>query len=400
MRSNCVQLSGIALMLLFALQLPAQELREPRFMERAQAGFAHIYNLDYAEARQVFTSLEREYSRHPAPPLYLACILWLEEMLRRQDLTLNRFLYPSYFSGKTDQAMPPRERDAFFKNLQKSEALANAILKEIPQDKDGRYFLATSYGLRSSFAITIDHNLRSAFSNGVKAYSYTRKLTEDDPEYYDAYMTVGIYEYVVGSIPWYLKWMAFMVGARGSKQDGLKYLKLASEKGQYVRVEAQLVQMVLYVREHRYTEALEIARDLDRRYPRNFLFPLCAAQIASLAGQKDQAATMYLGVEKRVEGKEPNFDKIPLQTFRYSLASELMDMGKLDPAQDRFQKSIDDPLTPERERALSHLRLGRILEWKGRRAQAAAEYQIVLSLKDVENSHDKAARYLSILAGK
>jgi hypothetical protein len=122
MRINCIELSGIAVILLFALQLPAQDLREPRFMERAQAGFAHIYNLDYVDARQVFDSLEKEYPQHPAPPLYLACILWLEEMLRRQDLSLNRFLYASYFSGRTDQVMPPRERDAFFKNLRKCES--------------------------------------------------------------------------------------------------------------------------------------------------------------------------------------------------------------------------------------------------------------------------------------
>jgi len=369
-------------------------------MERAQAGFAHIYNLDYEEARQAFTALEKEYPQHPAPPLYLACIVWLEEMLRRQDLSLNRFLYPSYFSGKTDQVMPPRERDAFFTNLRRCEALANTILQKNRRDKDGRYFLGTAYGLRSSFAITIDHSLPTAFSNGTKAYSAMRQLTEEDPNYYDAYLTVGIYEYIVGSIPWYLKWMAFMVGARGNKQDGMRHLSLASEKGQYVRVEAQVVQMVLDVREHRYSEALEIARDLDRRFPRSFLFPLNVAQILKLAGQKDQAVTAFLQAEKRVEAREPNFDKVPLQTFRYSLGSELMDMGKHDLAQERFQRSIEDPLTPEREKALSHLRLGRILEWKGKRSQAIAEYQAVLSLRNVENSHSQAEQLLRNLAGK
>jgi tetratricopeptide (TPR) repeat protein len=369
-------------------------------MERAEDGFAHIYNLDYEEARQVFALLEKEYPKHPAPPLYLACILWLEEMLRRQDLTLNRFLYPSYFSAKTDQVMPPRERDAFFNNLRKCESLAKAILQKDRRDKDGRYFLATSCGLRSSFAITIDHSLSAAFRNGRKTYSAMRGLVEDDPHYYDAYLTVGIYEYIVGSIPWYLKWMALMAGGRGNKQDGLRHLILACEKGQYVRVEAQIVSMVLYVREHRYSQALEIARDLDRKFPRSFLFPLNVAQTLKMAGQWDQAVTAFLQVEKRVEAREPNFDKVPLQTFRYNLGVELMSMGKHDLAQERFQKSIEDPLTPERERALSHLRLGRILEWKAKKKEAIAEYQTVLSLKNVENSHTQARRFLNDLASR
>ncbi len=383
--------------LLPASRLQAQDLRDPRFMERAQAGFADIYNFDYAQARQVFASLEKEYPQHPAPPLYLASIVWLEEMLRRQDLSLNRFVYPSYFSVKTEQEMPSQERDAFFRHIQKCEALANTILKKNSHDKDSRYFLGTSYGLRSCFAITIDHSLRSAYSNGTKAYELTRQLTQEDPDYYDAYLTVGIYEYVVGSIPWYLKWMAFMVGARGDKEKGLEHLRLASEKGQYMKNEALLVQMVLNVREHRYSQALQIANDLSRRFPRNFLFALSAAQISRLSGQKDQAVAILLQVEKRVESREPNFDKIPVRIFRYDLGRELMDMGKLDLAQERFLKAIGDSQTPARERALSHLRMGRILEWRGKNSEAAQQYRTVLSLADVENSHDQARQSLARL---
>jgi tetratricopeptide (TPR) repeat protein len=397
MRNSFILLLIVAWILLPSSRLQAQDLRDPRFMERAQAGFTDIYNFDYAQARQVFASLEREYPQHPAPPLYQACILWLEEMLRRQDLSLNRFVYPSYFSVKTKQEIPPQDRDAFFRHIQKCEALADAILKKNSHDKDARYFLGTSYGLRSSFAITIDHSLRSAYSNGTKAYELTRQLTQEDPDYYDAYLTVGIYEYVVGSIPWYLKWMAFMVGARGDKEKGLEHLRLAAEKGQYVKNEALLVQMVLNVREQRYAQALQIAQDLSRRFPRNFLFALSEPQISRLAGQKDQAVAMLLQVEKRVEAREPNFGQIPLRVFRYDLGRELMDMGRLDLAQERFLKAIGDPQTPARERALSHLKLGRILEWRGKKNEAVKEYQTVLSLADVENSHNQARQYLARL---
>jgi hypothetical protein len=229
----------IVIMLACAVPTWAQDLRDPRFMERAQAGFSDIFNLHYEKAERDFISLERDYPQHPAPPLYLASILWLQELVRRQDLSLNRFIYPGYFSRKTNESMPSQERAAFSSDLQKSESLAGAILKRTSRDRDARYFLATAYSLRASFAITVDHNVRDSFSNARKAFSYSRELIEEDKNYYDAYLTVGLYEYIVGSIPWYFRWMAFVAGLHGSKEEGMKHLKLASAKGQYVKNEAQ-----------------------------------------------------------------------------------------------------------------------------------------------------------------
>ena len=393
-RNNFIRFLISLLLLPFASNLPAQDLRDPRFMEKVQAGFSDMFNQDYDRALQSFVALGKEYPHHPAPPLYVACVYWLEEMLRRQDLALNRFIAPTYFSGKTDLVMPPSERTEFFSNLQKSQDLANAILQRKRSDFDARYFLATCHGLRSSFAITIDHSLREAFTYANKAYSSTNKLIEEKPDYHDAYMTAGIYEYIVGSIPWYLKWMVFVIGVRGNKQDGLEHLRLASEKGQYVKNEARLVLMVLYVRERRYAEALEIARSLNERYPRSFLFPLNVAQILQMSGQKQQASSIFLQVEKRVEAREPNFDKIPLHVYRFNLGIDLMSMGQLDAAEDRFRKTISDPNTQQREKALSHLRLGQILDWKHKPNEAAIEYKTVLSLKNFNNSHDQAKSLL------
>ncbi len=385
---------GLFLYLLLSYSLPAQDLRDPKFMARAEAGFNDIFNMDYDRAAVIFVSLEKDYPQHPAPPLYLSSILWLKEMLRRQDLTLSRFVNPTYFSARTNQSMRPQDRAEFFRKLQQSEALSKAILQRNSRNKDARYFLATAYGLRSSFAITIDHRIREAFSYGSKAYSYSRQLTQEDPKYYDAYLTIGIYEYIAGSIPWYMRWMVYIIGVHGSKQEGIALLQLAAEKGQYVEDQARLVLMVLEVREHRYADALTIARDLGNRFPRSYLLSINQAQILRLAGRKEEAASLLLQIEKRVEMGEPNYDKLSLPSFRFNLAVELMNMGKLELAQERFQRSIDDRKATVREKALSHLRLCQILDWRGQPAEAAKECRIVLSLQDIEDSHDQAEKLL------
>jgi hypothetical protein len=378
----------------------SQNLREPQFVERTQLAFQDIMNLDYDKALQAFASLEKDYPKHPSPPLYAASVYWLNEMLRRQDVSLNRFISPMYFSQKTGETMPSAERTAFFRALQKSESLSHAILNNNPKDKDARYFLGTAFGLRSSFAITIDHSLKDAFSNGRKAFSYAKQLIDEDPSYYDAYLSAGIYEYIVDNIPWYWKWMAIVIGLHGDKHTGMKHVKLAAEKGQYVNNEARLVLMVLYVREQLYNEAKELSQNLHSKFPRSFLFALSNAQISQLAGYKEQAIAEYLEAEKQIEARAPNFDKVPLQAFRYQLGVELMHMDIQDLALEHFRKCIDDPLTPLKEKTLAHLNLGRILNWKGRKEEAVKECRLVLSLKEVENSHSQAKFILNKIQQK
>lgn len=326
-------ISGFLLTLLFCSSLYAENLRDPHFVARAESGFEHIFNMDYDKAAQAFISLEKDFPQHPAPPLYLASIPWLKEMERRQDLNLDRFLAPTYFNDKTNQVMPSRERSEFLKRIQQAEALAKAVLQRDRRDKDGRYFLATVYGLRASFAITIDHSLREAFSYGNKSYSYSKQLVQEDPKYYDAYLILGIYEYTIGLIPWYMRWAIFVLGGRGSKEEGLAHLRVATEKGQYVKDQAVLASMVLDARERLYPEGLALARDLSARFPRSYLFPINLAQILQLTGRKRGSNPIASASGKAsgcggAELRQAPYRNIPLQSGHQVYAHEQAGPGQ------------------------------------------------------------------------
>jgi hypothetical protein len=55
---------------------------------------------------------------------------------------------------------------------------------------------------------------------------------------------------------------------------------------------------------------------------------------------------------------------------------------------------MDDPQTSREQKALSHLSLGQILEWKHRPKEAVREYQAVLSFEDFDGSHARAQQLL------
>jgi tetratricopeptide (TPR) repeat protein len=376
-----------------ATSVGAQGLREPEFMVQARRGFDDIYNLDYDQAEQVFRSLKKEVPRHPAPPLYLGAIVWLRELFHRQDLDLDRFLSPAFFVRENQQALPAAQRKDFMDDIQECQMLAQERLARNPRDADALYFLAASYGILASFSITLDHSLSKAFSYGNKGYDYDRQAIRLDVNYYDAYMTVGLYQYVVGSMPWYFRLLAAVVGFHGSKEQGFQDVEIAA-RGEYVKTDARVVQMVLFMREGKPQDALRFAQELHRDFPRNYIFQINIAQILEIMGRTDQAVAEYLDVVRRAAAGEANYRLLPLAVFHYTLGYKFFRMRRFALAQAQLQDSIDNPATLGTERALSELRLGQIMDLAGRRQEALEHYRRVLGLQDVDNSHELARSFI------
>ena len=320
--------------------------------------------------------------------------MWLEELFLREDLDLNKFIAPGYFNSPPRREMPPVGKQDFFDLVALSQRLSGSILEQDPKHKDARYFLGSCHGLLGAFAITIDRDKTKAFKEGKKAYKSHKELVEEDRDYYDAYFTVGLYEYAVGNLPWYLKFLAFLAGIRGNEKKGLKYLDLAAEKGQYVADQAKALRMVLMVREKNLQEGLEQARNLHQKYPRSFLLHLNRAQILEKMEKPMAAAEDYLEVLRWAEEGKPNYSQINLLNFRFSVAKKLMELKFFPIALEQFQNVKENSETLERERALSCLQIGKIFDLQGKRSEAVAQYEQVLKSKNFESSHKDARSFL------
>ncbi len=382
-----------AAILSVAFSQPA-ELRSPQLMEQVDAGFSLIYNLDYKDAQTAFEKLRQGYPEHPAPPLYIATAIWLKELFERQDLDIDNFISPSYFDKPTERQMPAAERERFFALVAQSQKLAESVLQRDPGNLDARYFLGSAEGILASFAITIDRSKTTAFDHGKKAYRYHKQLVEENGNYYDAYMSVGLYEYVVGNLPWYIKWLAAMVGYRGSVERGFEYLSLAASKGQFVRDDARVLQMVLFVREKRFEEALRNVRVLIEKAPRNFIVRLNEAYILEQLGRSAEAVKAYRETLVAAEAGKPNFNLMPLETMRFTLGRKFWELKQPELALSVLDRSLKDPATPQHRQAPAQLLAGQILDTMGRRQDALERYQKVLELQDVGQAHRQARKYM------
>lgn len=371
------------------------DLRAPEFMRRADEAVGEAFNLNFDKADVIFQKLKEDYPDHPAPPLYLGATMLFRTLYDRKQLSMDSFLDPSHFLSSKGPKEPPEKRTRFFDYMKESRDLSQRILDRFPNQKDAMYFMGAAYGVEAGYDVTIDHSVEAAFNNANRAYEYDDKIIRKNPDYYDAYLTVGVYKYVVGNLPWYLKFFVTMIAHGGNAKEGLKDINLAAEKGKNIGDTAETLLMILHALDEDYGKAADAARKLSEDYPENYIFAVSLARILQLDGKDDPSFTEYRQVLDKAEQGVPNYNLIPMATFRYEVGERFFEMRRFDAARLQFAKAVADEATPEKDKVRSHLRLGEILDLEGERDEALAQYRTVLEMEDYGDSHQEARKYLA-----
>src|SRR6202040_937065 len=114
------------------------------------------------------------------------------------------------------------------------------------------------------------------------------------------------HNYIVGSLPWALKGAASVIGLGGNKEKGIQYLRDCAQGSGETSVDAQILLAVFLRREHRYEEALPIARGLIPRFPQDVLLALEEGHLLRAAGRIQEAEAVYRKIwQAGREGRYP-----------------------------------------------------------------------------------------------
>jgi len=93
-----------------------------------------------------------------------------------------------------------------------------------------------------------------------------------DPKFYDAYLTAGISEYMIGSLPFFIKWFVHFDNIDGDKKKGIDRLEMVAREGRYFRPFSKILLATIALREKRPRDAQRYLVELSRDYPQNPLF--------------------------------------------------------------------------------------------------------------------------------
>ena len=272
--------ASILIALTWTITSPAQDQQARLDALRAE-GYAALYNLDYETARARFQKMVDLAPDHPAGPQCMASSLWVQQL--NQSWELKATLYSTGAYTDSNSPIDRKQADEFRKWIRRAKLLSQARLKKDPHDIEALYFLGAAEGLEASFAAGVERKFMAAFRAGTDSVEHHREVLKLAPDFHDAELTIGLMNYIVGSLPLPTKMLVATTGVRGSKKRGLEALERVATEGKWARDVARVLLIDLYKREKRFEDAERMAQELAAKYPRNYLFKLQAAD--ALASQ-------------------------------------------------------------------------------------------------------------------
>jgi len=403
-------LVGLVLLLSSAVVVSAQQpwltdSERARFEELRRSGLDALYNIDYDKVNRDFKEIVQLYPNHPGGYQLLAARLWIKTLYESRRLQVSLYSSESFYVNGDDKVDP--KIIAEFRNLtREAKRLAEAKLKEDPKNIEALDFLANTEGLKAAFEEAVERRHYAALRDGNDAVDHHREVLKLDPKYIDAQITIGLYEYVVGSLPLPVKIIAGATGFRGSKKRGLKLLEQVAQEGHWAQDDAKTVLVLLYTREKRFADAVKLTRELSAKYPRNYLLRLETADaLVSLAAQKRKENDAAGAVQAEKEAFA-TFDEMlrdrnvretagrALDLIHFKYGEALLTAGANERAAKEFLATTKVDRAEPGLVTMAHLYAARAYDVAGKREEALAQYKEVLARPNVYDAHDEAKRGL------
>ncbi len=282
----------------------------------ARTGVDTLMRLEFDEARRVFKRLGSRYPDYPLLGFLKASVYWVEA------------------EASNGGARKPAWKEASVQ-LAKAIKIATQGMEKNPDN----YLWKLNLGMTSFFAGRAELERKHTF----KAIRYAKKgrdilrdLIKERPHTEDAYFVLGMYEYLAGSVPKGLRWLASILGVSGDRDLGIQYLERATARAEVMAPEAARILLAAAAVQPEYNNPchyLPLARDMRTKFPQNphysaalqLILAHCGYPKESLAENK-RAFRVY---PKRFPDITGVLDLVKLQV--YPAMGALDDIEKLAP---------------------------------------------------------------------
>ena len=246
-------------------------LAAPAASRAATVGDAYtrLYNFDFPGAH---TILDGYIAASPQDPLghstRAAAYLFYE--LDRLKILQGEFLTDDKkISGDGKLTPDPAIRLRFFASVEEAQRLAESRLQERPGDSNALFAFCITEGLKTDYTAFVEKRQLRSLASARKAHDFAVELLRRDPAFVDANLTTGITEYLVGSLPFFIKWFVRFDQAQGSKEQAVLNLEKVAQQGRYLGPFARILLSIIHLREKRTPQSLRLLEGLVAEFPGN-----------------------------------------------------------------------------------------------------------------------------------
>ncbi|MBI3665442.1 MAG: hypothetical protein HY236_04330, partial [Acidobacteria bacterium] len=202
------------------------------------------------------------------------------ELYRLGILEAEFFIDDNRITEKKKLRADPAIRARFFQAIEDAQSRALSTLTANSDDRNALFTMCLTSGLVLDYSALVEKKQLTSLSHAKRSNLYAQRLLKLDPQFYDAYMTTGFSEYLVASLPFFIRWFVRFDEVRGSKEQGIENLRLVAQSGRYLKPFAKFLLSIAYLREKKPQESERILAELTREYPEN---PLVRKELAKVS---------------------------------------------------------------------------------------------------------------------
>jgi len=302
-----------------------------------------------------------------------------------------------FYEISLDQKEREKYQESMLRYVSEAVARGQSRIEKNPNDDQAYFAMALAKIIKVRWAIGKKQYLIVAQETS-SIWDYLEKAREEDPQNYDTYFLMGLLHYHLDHLPALARFFSSLLIASGDSKKGLQELELAAQKGDLLKELAQSELASVYVNfEKQPARALPIARELRKRFPRNYNFSFALANALSELHQFQEAFATAREIEKGIQAGTPPLVPQLQPRLNQLMGRIFFNEGEYAKASEYLQKTLKDKAPYNaRVRAWALVRLGMIHDVFKEREQAEEYYNRALAEEGGEGfAQVEARKYLN-----
>jgi tetratricopeptide (TPR) repeat protein len=291
--------------------------------------------------------------------------------------------------------------EKFNDKVSKTVEVCDEILDKNPDDFEALFYKGGALGYRGLLK-SIREKWLSAADDGKQALNLMDKALEINPKNKEALLGIGIYNYFAEYVPARYPFLKplLIIFPKGDKVKGLAQIKEASQNSKIAMYEAHYIIAYLNMNyERNYNEGEIYASYLANLFPENPVFERMLYNCYVGKAKFQEALDGWMKVrDKSKNGVYGyNIDAV-LRESDYYITLTMLKLGNIDKTDDYIYEceKLNNKLDKDDSsfKSFTCLMMGMKSDAAGDRKKALEYYQKVLDMKEYNNSHKDANKYI------
>lgn len=193
--------------------------------EKIRQAMDAYYRMDDQKAEYIFNEAISTWPEEPLPYLF------------KGGFYLNILRYRNKNIEEDNQ----RLKDKIISLNNRVIEIARKRISEDSDDINALYCLGGAYG-NTGRAYILNGQWWKGFWKGKRGFKIMEKVVKKAPDYYDAYLGLGIYHYFTATLPKIAKVISFLLGSpKGDKEKGIREIELVRDNSTLLTIEARKI---------------------------------------------------------------------------------------------------------------------------------------------------------------